>query len=316
MSDHDTTNGDVVDSMVRGMVAAMSDSGERSVPMATTDAEEVIKAQLTENTGRHLLDSGGAYGRNWEENQDNPPWEQPTYTVNESWVTTNVFDYLSDTCGRDETAVALETALYAYAYSDERRRDAWLTCMEGFADAFVNAEFHRPALSTLGVPDTAIESVLGLQAEHRDDRRSESHALTHNTYNGEYPTLSQVLQGVSLGGPYAEYAIIQVHGGCDIRGGYTAPRVFNTYDGWIPMEGSYCCNECGWSQPESCAAYNEDGQMVFVRSRDFDETWWDTSDDAEGVSRYAFESALDSDHTAGAIFHDPENCGGGVLYHY
>jgi len=315
MSDHDT-NGDVVDSMVRGMVAAMSDSGERSVPMATTDAEEVIKAQLTENTGRHLLDSGSAYGRHWEENQDNPPWEQPAYTVNESWVTPNVFHYLLETCGRDETAVALETALYAHAYSDERKRDSWLTCMESFADAFVNGEFHRPALSALGVPDEAIESVLGRQAQHQSDRRAESHSMTHNTYNGEFSTLSQCLQGTTLGGPYAEYAIIQVHGGCDVRGGYTAPRVYNTHAGWVPHEGSYYCNKCGWSEAESCTAYNDGDQTVFARDRDFDETWWDTADDAEGVRRDAFEAALDNDHVAGAIFHDPEHCGGEVQYHY
>lgn len=29
---------------------------------------EVIASMLTENTGRHMLDSGGAYGRNWERN--------------------------------------------------------------------------------------------------------------------------------------------------------------------------------------------------------------------------------------------------------
>jgi len=28
----------------------------------------------------------------------------------------------------------------------------------------------------------------------------------------------------------AEYLIIRVHGGCDIRGGYTAPRIFRVYD--------------------------------------------------------------------------------------
>lgn len=31
--------------------------------------KHLIYEMLTENTGRHMLDSGGAYGRNWERNQ-------------------------------------------------------------------------------------------------------------------------------------------------------------------------------------------------------------------------------------------------------
>ena len=41
------------------------------------DTKEVLKEMLTENTGIHLLDSGGVYGRHWERNQgrdfDNEP---------------------------------------------------------------------------------------------------------------------------------------------------------------------------------------------------------------------------------------------------
>lgn len=40
----------------------------RSKPKLTS-TERVLIAMLTENTGRHMLDSGGAYGRNWERNR-------------------------------------------------------------------------------------------------------------------------------------------------------------------------------------------------------------------------------------------------------
>ena len=33
--------------------------------------EKVIREMLTESTGRHMLDSGGIYGRHWEKNQQN-----------------------------------------------------------------------------------------------------------------------------------------------------------------------------------------------------------------------------------------------------
>jgi len=52
--------------------------------------KEIIYNMLTENTGRHMLDSGGAYGRNWERNQvktiedfENEPEE--TYIYAKQW---------------------------------------------------------------------------------------------------------------------------------------------------------------------------------------------------------------------------------------
>jgi hypothetical protein len=32
--------------------------------------DQLLFSMFTENTGRHMLDSGGAYGRNWERNQN------------------------------------------------------------------------------------------------------------------------------------------------------------------------------------------------------------------------------------------------------
>ena len=34
----------------------------------TLNTREALHAMLTTNTGSHMLDSGGAYGRNWERN--------------------------------------------------------------------------------------------------------------------------------------------------------------------------------------------------------------------------------------------------------
>ena len=33
------------------------------------NTKQLIYKMLTQNTGAHFLDSGGAYGRNWERNQ-------------------------------------------------------------------------------------------------------------------------------------------------------------------------------------------------------------------------------------------------------
>ena len=37
--------------------------------MKHTPTEQVIYEMLVENTGVHMLDSGGVYGRNWQRNQ-------------------------------------------------------------------------------------------------------------------------------------------------------------------------------------------------------------------------------------------------------
>jgi hypothetical protein len=68
------------------------------------NAKELIYKMLTENTGAHMLDSGGAYGRNWERNQvktiedfENEPEELYTYSKrwNELSRTVSVYHYLS-----------------------------------------------------------------------------------------------------------------------------------------------------------------------------------------------------------------------------
>ncbi len=44
--------------------------------------EKKIAEMLKENTGRHMLDSGGAYGRHWERNQDKTFEDEPATILN------------------------------------------------------------------------------------------------------------------------------------------------------------------------------------------------------------------------------------------
>lgn len=317
----------VADSLVRGMVEAMSDSGSKSVPMATTEAEKVIKAQLTENTGRHLLDSGSAYGRHWEENQDSPPWEDPTWSVEDGYVIHNVYDHMTRQLGRDRQCVAVETALYAYGYTPDRDRQAWLRTAEDFAEQLMAGDFHRPALEDLDIPHDAIEAVLGLQAELQNQSRgpgfgpSGTDPLTFNTYNHECHSLTQCLQGVNLGGPYAEMTILQVHGGCDIRGGWTAPRVYRAGDSLIPHELSFYCDKCGSSRAESCMYGTDD--YLFQRSIDREELAsalyerdenLTTAEEAREHADMVAAKAAERDHIDGAVFHVDDGCGGVVQF--
>jgi len=85
-----------------------------------TTTKEILQGMLTENTGRHFLDSGGAYGRNWERNQstdfDKVPvtslsferWEHPRGTSQEVSITHDVYHWLLERLDFSEDVDACE----------------------------------------------------------------------------------------------------------------------------------------------------------------------------------------------------------------
>jgi len=119
---------------------------------------------------------------------------------------------------------------------------------------------------------------------------SDHEALNVNTYN-HGSTLSQTLQYSMFEYDGENYYILQVHGGCDIRGGYTTPRVFScagktewglTYD----QDATVYCEDCGtqwyqyagyWSSDdsgvelESCKIVKDETEEDFNNRRVIDE---------------------------------------------
>ena len=298
---------DEIQQVVDALVQGFSDPGSKSVPMATTDADEVIRSQLTENTGRHLLDSGGAYGRNWEENQENPPWEQPAYEVYDGFVVRNVYHHMSQRLDRDRTALDLEMALYAFGYSDEYARESWLNTMKAFTEMLHEPVYHEEIRDQFDLPVPVADSVAGYAADlERTDRR----AFSFNSYNSEFGDISQVLQGVALGpayAPHSEYVLLQVHGGADVRGGYTAPRVYKAAAAdAMTSEFFASCERCGWQDAESCL-YGSDELLYVDGIADgflLDEHDW--------LDERSLEAADAADHIDGAVFH--RECGGHVVH--
>lgn len=190
--------------------------------MTTTTAmstDEVLAAMLTENTGRHMLDSGGAYGRNFERQAGMTVEDfraRPEITVEYGkrfvdgkrtdetvvdWITLDVFHFLRQ---RVEYAPDLDAAFREFATAPEREREPWFACLDEW---FREVEACAPeGWDHKGVPWVV------------------------NTYNGE-DDLSQVVQYAMFRLPHAEdpdqvYCALAIHGGCDVRGGYTAPRMF------------------------------------------------------------------------------------------
>lgn len=176
-----------------------------------TDTQKKVFEMLIENTGSHFLDSGGAYGRNWQRNQAktiddfaNEPEEliQLDMKYKEICRTISVFHYLSD--------LELDDICERFNNINENA-DNW----EADADIY-------------GVSTEAWEDLTELN-EVEVER-------SWNTYNGE-SDLSQVLQGSTLEINGEGYFLIQIHGGCDVRGGYTNARLFRARCGyrWEPI---------------------------------------------------------------------------------
>jgi len=159
-----------------------------------TRTAEVLAEMLTENTGRHMLDSGGAYGRHWEKNTGRTVQnflDAPAVNVDEWGATLDVFHYL---LARVEFAPEMHAEFEEFAKRDPEA--SWLQLCEDFPSEY------------------------GFEV-----------GQSFNTYNFEN-LLSQTLQGVTFSTGEDCFVLLQIHGGADVRGGYTAPKVFKvtTYD--------------------------------------------------------------------------------------
>lgn len=174
------------------------------VPSDYTETERIIAEMLWENTGVHILDSGGAYGRHWQKNRQIKDFRKTPRVRVEVWkdgeviANVNVFHYLVAYLERTRECEILERMLYSYAESEEHQHDPWLAIMEDFAEEI---------LVNLGY---------------------DVHP-TVNTYNYEN-VLSQVLQYIIFENEDKTYIMLQIHNGCDVRGGYTAPRIFEVVE--------------------------------------------------------------------------------------
>jgi hypothetical protein len=158
---------------------------------------EILAGMFVENTGRALCDSGDAYGRNWERNQGMTTemfLEGP-----KAWMdygpTLSTFHYLND---RLSYAPAMDRLFNIWLADNEDDR-SWLADMEGFAAHMTGDKYIN----------------------------------TYNSYNWD-TLLDTVVQWTEFEYKDMTYILLQVHGGADVRGGYTKPRVFavDTWDLW------------------------------------------------------------------------------------
>lgn len=257
--------------------------------MKTTKTQKVLQDMLTENTGRHMLDSGGAYGRNWERNQGiDFQKTRPVLMRFDKWrgdnweleYTQNVYHFLDD---RLEFDSSMDGVFNRYVKKVDPNDDqSWFELAEGFADYLDSL----PKYNGL---------VTGLEGSGKP--------FTVNTYNGE-DNLSQVIQYVYFEVDDSPYVLLSIHGGCDVRGGYTKPRVFkvgNDYSLFDNAQGYITCDcpDCraNWSTDDTYHWYEDGGS----RGRNLEKFSAYNEDDIEGfiaLEELKRDGVIDFDHMA------------------
>lgn len=188
---------------------------EKGVPMI----EEVVYAMLTEDTGKHFLDSGDAYGRHWQRNRRytleefkaRPMYEVEIYhrdgdldDVYDWWLTTDLFQHMISSLELDDVCHVFNAIPV----------DSW------DSDEFMGCSVEQ---------EKFLQSHDIAPHPHYD-----SSNMPFNTYNYDGDTLSQCVQYYILQRGYprplstdrVEYVLVQVHNGCDARGGYTNAKLF------------------------------------------------------------------------------------------
>ena len=175
-------------------------------------AEQQIFEMLTECTGTAMCDSGGAYGRNWEQNQgktladfeNEPEVRLEFYEGKAEYYLISLYHYLTK---------QLEIDGICQEFNDLNSKD-W-DC----------EDYH-------GVSAAAGKLLDQYNVEIREG---------WNSYNGE-SSLSQVIQGTYVRIADNDYVVLQIHGGCDVRGGYTDAKLFkivNSYGECLAPEAVY-----------------------------------------------------------------------------
>jgi hypothetical protein len=210
------------------------------------DTKQVIAGMLTENTGRHMLDSGGDSGRQWQRNQgrDFAAEEATSLKFEYDYIAMehNVFHWLVD---RLEFSEDMDAEFRTWVETQDKE-DGWFQLMQGWVDQ----------LGETCDEDGDSREVGGIYGE--------GNPLTVNTYNGE-SLLSQVLQFAYFTMNDTAYVVLQIHGGADVRGGYTAPKVFEICGGSDGTEifdnarGGIGCSDCdsNWSTDDANSWYND-----------------------------------------------------------
>lgn len=232
--------------------------------MSNDTTKEVLREMLTENTGRALCDSGDAYGRHWQRNQGRDFEADPPTDLHfdvygdrepELSLTHSVYHWLAAKLTFNQDLDDLFNWWIKHAQAD--KDTPWLATAEEFVGWLGKNE----------CPCQKSELPNGRPCDECQRREEfiggdvggiygDGDPVVINTYNGE-DLLSQTIQYVYFevegqGG----YVLLQIHGGCDARGGYTKPRAFEVNEELGIMDNARAYLSCAGQEVQihRCAA--------------------------------------------------------------
>jgi hypothetical protein len=195
--------------------------------------KEMIGQLLKQNTGKSGLDSGNYYGRNWERNKnrefENESPVELDFSYNEISYERNIYHFLVESLEYDRE---LTESLYEFENSYDHPYANWHDITQDW------------------LKSKGFNSI-----------------FRNNTYNGECNLSQSLLYELVTEKEFcpefydADFIILQVHGGCDIRGGYTDPVIFRCdIDEFFRFSDGYiqCENGHNWFTDDSVHWY-EDG---------------------------------------------------------
>lgn len=175
--------------------------------------KDLVYKMLTESTGINMMDSGGGENRGWQRNQKKSQQD----FENDPAVS---FDVPTEEIESSELEVTI--SVYHYLTSDKLELDE---LCEKF-NSISNKDW-----------DSDIYGVSKKQAQWLEKQGFETGEAV-NTYNGD-SNLSQILQYTYLKLGVEVYVALQIHNGCDARGGYTDAKLFHVIEEYMPSEDIY-----------------------------------------------------------------------------
>jgi len=237
--------------------SASPKSRTRMKVVKLTPIQKRIIEMLRENTGAHILDSGDIYGRHWERNQKRDFLKEPVVMVDGykdgDWsLKVSTYHFLTNHLDVTPESEKLNRDFRRFANRPENKDKPWLAVMEEWMEKLFPDQ--KTLVDLYGSEDGQITKV-------------------DNTYNYDN-LLDQVLQYMAFRKGGKDFILLQIHNGCDVRGGYTAPQVFE-----VSTAGGEGIADWIWD-------------MTNVRASDGKKSWY--SDDS-GYHWYELDTGKDAD---------------------
>ncbi len=189
--------------------AVETGAGFKSRARSMTPTARKLIAMLKENTGTHAMDSGGAGGRAWQKAAGRDFQAEAASSVR----------FSTYRMGDGRPSLDIEMTLSTFHY---------LLGQVTF-DASMNKRWRDFERRNGG--NSYLEDMERFP-EWLEKRGAEVSGIsTTNTSNMD-TLLDRALQYVTFSCDGLDYILLQIHGGADIRGGYTKPVVFRCDDGF------------------------------------------------------------------------------------